>query len=287
MNSRHFPTNCSALWRFRDRNAQRGLGQALLTAFGGREKASVGASGGTGTLDQFPRASPADDLAVLDPDQPIGIGQRAVIVGDDQDRRGCVSLATSARSAITPLPFSLSRAAVGSSARITDGEPASARAIATRCFSPPLSLLGHGVRAMRKPDLPQRLGGERRAPRDSRAAAQIERQHDVLRRRQRRHQVVGLEDEADVLAAQVGEALGRQPAGRRCAPMRSVPALGVRMQPRIDSSVVLPLPEGPISRVSSPGIRSRLTPFSGLHLGRRPRPGTSRCPWLRAWVLLP
>ena len=53
-----------------------------------------------------------------------------------------VSLATSASRAITALPFSLSRAAVGSSARITDGEPASARAIDTRCFSPPDSLLG-------------------------------------------------------------------------------------------------------------------------------------------------
>ena len=53
-----------------------------------------------------------------------------------------LSLATSDSSAITALPFSLSSAAVGSSARITDGEPASERAIATRCFSPPLSLLG-------------------------------------------------------------------------------------------------------------------------------------------------
>ena len=47
-------------------------------------------------------------------------------------------------------------------------------------------------------------------------------------------------------------------------PMRSVPSLGVRMQPRIDSSVVLPLPEGPISSVSSPGMSSRLTPFKAL-----------------------
>ena len=42
----------------------------------------------------------------------------------------------------------------------------------------------------------------------------------------------------------------------------SVPESGVRMQPRIDSSVVLPLPEGPMSSVSSPGIRSKFTPFS-------------------------
>ena len=40
------------------------------------------------------------------------------------------------------LPFSLSSAAVGSSARITDGSPTTARAIATRCCSPPLSSRG-------------------------------------------------------------------------------------------------------------------------------------------------
>ena len=42
---------------------------------------------------------------------------------------------------------------------------------------------------------------------------------------------------------------------------RSVPEVGVRMQPRIDSSVVLPLPDGPISSVSSPGTSVRLTPL--------------------------
>ena len=49
-----------------------------------------------------------------------------------------------------------------------------------------------------------------------------------------------------------------------CPASRSVPLVGDRMQPRIDSSVVLPLPEGPISRVSSPAIRSTLTPLSGI-----------------------
>ncbi len=42
----------------------------------------------------------------------------------------------------------------------------------------------------------------------------------------------------------------------------SVPSFGVRMHPRIERSVVLPLPDGPISSVSSPGRTSRLTPFS-------------------------
>ncbi len=38
------------------------------------------------------------------------------------------------------------------------------------------------------------------------------------------------------------------------------------MQPRIDSSVVLPLPDGPIRSVSSPGTSVRLTPLTARHL---------------------
>ena len=34
------------------------------------------------------------------------------------------------------------------------------------------------------------------------------------------------------------------------------------MQPRMESSVVLPLPDGPISSVSSPPLSARSTPFS-------------------------
>ena len=41
-----------------------------------------------------------------------------------------------------------------------------------------------------------------------------------------------------------------------------VPDVGVRIQPRIDRSVVLPLPEGPISRVSSPGTSVRFAPLT-------------------------
>jgi hypothetical protein len=54
--------------------------------------------------------------------------------------------------------------------------------------------------------------------------------------------------------------------------MVSVPSVGVRMQPRIDSRVVLPLPDGPISRVSSPGLSARLTPFNAR---TRPAPWPS------------
>ena len=49
------------------------------------------------------------------------------------------------------------------------------------------------------------------------------------------------------------------------------------MQPRIDSSVVLPLPEGPISSVSSPGLSDRLTPLSARVL---------RAPWPSSLTIL-
>ena len=38
------------------------------------------------------------------------------------------------------------------------------------------------------------------------------------------------------------------------------------MHPRMDSSVVLPLPEGPISRVSSPPLSARLDALERRHL---------------------
>jgi hypothetical protein len=54
-----------------------------------------------------------------------------------------------------------------------------------------------------------------------------------------------------------------------CPATRTVPLVGVSMQPRIESSVVLPLPEGPISSVSSPPVTARLTPLSAC---TRPAP---------------
>ncbi len=59
--------------------------------------------------------------------------------------------------------------------------------------------------------------------------------------------------------------------------MMTSPSVGARMQPRIDSSVVLPLPEGPISSVSSPACRVSDTPFSAR---------TLPAPWPRSLTTL-
>ena len=102
-------------------------------------------------------------------------------------------------------------------------------------------------------DLGQRLA--RLGPRGPGGlAAHIERQPHIVGRGQRRKQMIRLEHEADMLAPQLGQFLRPRAGGRMLPRTRTVPAVGVSMQPRMDSSVVLPLPEGPISSVSSPPL---------------------------------
>ena len=100
-------------------------------------------------------------------------------------------------------------------------------------------------------------------------AANVEREPHIVERRERREQVIGLEDEADVLAPDLGEFLGVGIRRSAWPPTRTVPLVGVSMQPRMESSVVLPLPDGPISSVSSPPVTARLTPLSAC---TRPAP---------------
>ena len=74
---------------------------------------------------------------------------------------------------------------------------------------------------------------------------QQQRQLHVLRRGQHRHQIVELEDEADIGGAQRGEfALGN--LSMRLPSKAISPALGLSMPPSRLSSVVLPEPDGPM-----------------------------------------
>ncbi len=59
--------------------------------------------------------------------------------------------ASSFNRSITMRLFTLSNAAVGSSASMTDGEPTSARATARRCCSPPLNVEGRDRSLSRRP----------------------------------------------------------------------------------------------------------------------------------------
>ena len=79
----------------------------------------------------------------------------------------------------------------------------SARAIATRCCSPPLSLSGKSSARLAKPTASQ----ERARPlRAAALTAQFTRQGDVFEDGQRGDQVKKLEDDADVLAAEKRQA---------------------------------------------------------------------------------
>ena len=102
----------------------------------------------------------------------------------------------SSRSRSTSSPLRLSRLPVGSSARSRRAPVASARAIATRCISPPESSYGCARSRRARPTRSSRRRGPRRAA--SVAAVEPPRQLDVLAHGQVRQQVEELEDHPDV-----------------------------------------------------------------------------------------
>jgi len=116
----------------------------------------------------------------------------------------------SVRSSRTSPPVAVSSSPVGSSATITSGSVESARAIATRCRSPPLSSPGRCV--VRSPR-PNRLEQVSRAlpPIGSGNARLHERQRDVRAGGQRRQEVEPLEHDPDVVSPHPGSL----PVGQR------------------------------------------------------------------------
>ncbi len=105
------------------------------------------------------------------------------------------------RSRISPPVFE-SRLPVGSSAKRIVGRVTSARAMATRCCSPPESSDG---RWSRRPERPVFASSSSSHALSGLLAGDREREEDVLLRGQHRQQVEELEDEADVLAAELRE----------------------------------------------------------------------------------
>ena len=192
-----------------------------------------------------------DELAVA---QRAGAGRRVAAASVS-----CVTSSTPApRSCATERSSStisrlraLSRLPVGSSARISFGSPASARAIATRWRSPPESC--SGVRSTRSPSRRARATRARGAGLARPDAAEHQLDRGVLQRRDAGHQAEALVDEADV-AQQV---VGRLVLGERgeIAPVEADRALlGCQQRAAISSSsVVLPEPLGPCSATISPG----------------------------------
>ena len=97
-----------------------------------------------------------------------------------------------------------SRLPVGSSAKMTAGRETSARATATRCCWPPESSDGRCVEPVAQPDGVDQLVDPLLV---GLAAGDRQRQQDVLLRGEDRQQVERLEDEADLVAAQLGQRL--------------------------------------------------------------------------------
>ena len=97
-----------------------------------------------------------------------------------------------------------SRLPVGSSAKTTAGRETSARAMATRCCWPPESSAGRCVRRSRRPTASTSVSSQ---PSSAFVPASISGSRMFSRADEDRDQVEGLEDEAELVAAQRGEAL--------------------------------------------------------------------------------
>ena len=91
-------------------------------------------------------------------------------------------------------------------------------------------------------------------------AGELERQHDVLGRREHREQVEELEDEPDVRrgAACVSSVSSRSPMSTPA--IETSPEVGLSSPARMCISVDLPEPDGPITAVSRPSAMSSETP---------------------------
>ncbi len=145
--------------------------------------------------------------------------------------------------------------------------PTMARAIATRCCSPPLSSCGKAFSLCDKPDGGQhvpRLGdcGGRTRP------AHVQRQPHIVHGRQCRKQVVGLKDEANVISSEFGQVTGPC-AGRRMAtdtaPFPVLASACSQAPTAAWSCRCRTVPsEGPVDRHAS----DRLTPFKPCNLAR-------------------
>ena len=162
---------------------------------------------------------PTRPVAHLDPARQ-GRGDVAV-VGDDHDGgAGGVQVAQQRQH---PVPEAESRLPVGSSASSSGGSPTTARAIATRCLSPPDSWCGRCRSRWARPtrcSAARRAGAARpaRYPRVQQAVG------DVVERRDAGGEVELLEDEPDGTARERRTAAGPTAGPRRGRRSSTAPA---------------------------------------------------------------
>jgi len=160
-------------------------------------------------LDALGAALLADDLAVLDAQHAVGKRNGSGIVSDCQHgaTRVLGDLGEELHHRDPVLAIERRRGLVRQHDR--GGAHQGGEATATRCCSPPLKLDGYDLSLWRRPTC---CSARLRAHDRIRAAlaAYIEGNAHILLGRQRGKQVVGLEDETDVPAAQPGKLLRRK-----------------------------------------------------------------------------
>ena len=170
---------------------------------------------------------------------------------------------------MTAWPFSASSEAVGSSASRMAGLAGQGPG-----DRHPLALARAQLRGRSRARGPQARPGPAARPPALASAQATPRMHrasrTLSRAERRREQVEGLEDEAEVSARGTRSAAAADPRRLPGPSTSTLPASGVRMQPSSDSSVVLPLPEGPTRKTTSPRPTSRLMP---RRIGVRFSPG--------------
>ena len=171
---------------------------------------------------------------------------------------------------ITASPLAESSAPDGSSASSSCRSPTTARAIATRCRSPPDSWSGKcGARSARPSSS---SAGQAAAVRALRAghAVQLQRQRDVLRRGQPGEQVVVLEHVADRAAAQPGLGVARH-ARQRVAADEHLAAGRVLQAAGDGQQRALARPARAHHRHHRARLDDEVDAAQRVHLGRRPR----------------
>ena len=154
---------------------------------------------------------------------------RRLLAVRHQEQRGPVLLAQLARELQHVRAVAESRLPVGSSASSSGGRCAIARAIATRCISPPESCAGKAPARVRQPHPRQQLAHPLRPPR-RRLAEQLQRQLHILRRGQRREQMEELEDIPAMPPLELRE-LRRRARGSPPRPTRPRPYPAGRSRP--------------------------------------------------------
>ncbi len=159
-------------------------------------------------------------------------------------------------------PVAWSRLPVGSSASTIAGDPASARAMATRCRSPPDSCVGRDLSLWPSPTRSSAAAASWRRsaagyPAYSRASATLANALWCSARK-------NCWNTNPMLAAR-SPASCRSSSPATSRPVtRTRPADGRSRVPARCSSVVLPDPDGPTTATSSPAATSRLTPSSAV-----------------------